>query len=78
MIRWSLVVSDKTDKALRTYLAQSGGRKGDLSRFIEIAVRDKLFHLQVAQIKERNQQYDQQEILKTVDEAVEWAHADRD
>lgn len=77
MIRWSLVVSEETDKALRTYLAQSGGRKDDLSRFIEIAVRDKLFHLQVGQIKERNQQYDQQEILKTVDEAVEWAHADR-
>ncbi len=77
MIRWSLVVSEETDKALRTFLARTGGRKGDLSRFIEGAVRDKLFHLHVAQIKERNQPYDQAQILATIDEAVEWADADR-
>ena len=39
--RWSLVVSRDTDIALRQFLASHGGRghKGDLSRFVEEAVR---------------------------------------
>lgn len=41
-IRWSLKVSKQTDEALRTYLGQSGARKGDLSRFVEEAVREQL------------------------------------
>jgi len=41
-VRWSLKVSRETDEALRAYLGQVGGRKGDLSRFIEEAVQAKL------------------------------------
>ncbi len=41
-VRWSLKVSRETDEALRAYLGQCGGRKGDLSRFIEEAVRTRL------------------------------------
>lgn len=77
MIRWSLVVSEETDKALRSFLSQAGGKRGDFSRFVEGAVKEKLFHLQVAQIKKRNQGSDQQEILQTVADAVEWAQRDR-
>lgn len=74
-VRWSLIVSDETDKALRTYLAQKGMKKGDLSRFVEEAVQRQLFEQTVEEIKERNAQYDQQEILDALDEAV--AHARR-
>jgi len=35
--RWSLKISRDTDIALRTLLAARGGRKGDLSRFVERA-----------------------------------------
>ena len=38
-VRWSLKVSTETDVDLRTYLAQHGMRKGDLSKFVEAAVR---------------------------------------
>ncbi len=38
-VRWSLKVSAETDVDLRTYLAQHGMRKGDLSKFVEEAVR---------------------------------------
>ena len=38
-VRWSLKVSTETDVDLRTYLAQHGMRKGDLSKFVEEAVR---------------------------------------
>lgn len=41
-VRWSLKVSRETDEGLRTHLGQSGGRKGDLSRFVQEAVRAKL------------------------------------
>lgn len=39
LVRWSLKVSTETDIDLRTYLAQHGQRKGDLSKFVEEAVR---------------------------------------
>jgi hypothetical protein len=63
-------VSDDTDKALRTFLAQTGGKKGDLSEFVEQAVRSRLFHLTAAGIKERNRDFDQNDIINAVNEAV--------
>jgi hypothetical protein len=45
-VRRNIAVSVGTDQALRLYLASRvGGRKGDLSRFIEEAVRARLFDL---------------------------------
>lgn len=41
-VRWSLKVSRETDEALRAYLGETGGRKGDLSRFVQDAVRARL------------------------------------
>lgn len=41
-VRWSLKVSRETDQALRAHLGQAGGRKGDLSRFVQEAVRQSL------------------------------------
>lgn len=41
-VRWSLKVSRETDEALRAYLGQSGGRKGDLSKFVQDAVLARL------------------------------------
>lgn len=41
-VRWSLKVSPDTDAAVRTYLGQIGGRKGDFSIFVETAVRERL------------------------------------
>lgn len=73
-IRWNLVVSKETDQSLRQYLAESGGgRKGDLSRFVEEAVRAQLWHLTAKRIKEQNQGRSQAEIESRVNEAVAWA-----
>jgi hypothetical protein len=41
-VRWSLKVSRETDEALRAYLGEIGGRKGDLSKFVQEAVRARL------------------------------------
>lgn len=75
MVRWSLVVNDDTDRLLRTFLAQTGGRKGDLSNFVERAVKSRLFELTVDRIKERNEKLDQQEMMNAIDEAVMNARA---
>ncbi|MXW69965.1 MAG: hypothetical protein F4Z74_00730 [Acidobacteria bacterium] len=32
--RWNLVVGGETDRSVRSYLARTGGKKGDLSRFV--------------------------------------------
>jgi hypothetical protein len=76
--RWSLVVSKETDQSLRQYLAESGGgRKGDLSRFVEEAVRAQLWHMTVKRIKAQNQDRDPKEIEALANEAVAWARAHR-
>jgi|SRR5262245_22748217 len=41
-VRWSLKVSRATDEALRAHLGQTGGRKGDLSKFVQEAVQARL------------------------------------
>ena len=40
-VRWSLKVSPDTDAAVRSFLGQTGGRKGDFSGFVEAAVRER-------------------------------------
>jgi Ribbon-helix-helix domain len=73
-IRWNLVVSPETDRALRQYLAASGGgRKGDLSRFVEEAVQTRIWELTVEQVKARNADRPQAEIESIIDEALAWA-----
>jgi hypothetical protein len=37
--RWTVSVSRETDIAVRSFLAQRGMKKGDLSKFIEDAVK---------------------------------------
>jgi hypothetical protein len=54
-VRWTIKVSSDTDLSLRTYLGARGMRKGDLSKFVEEAVRWRMFDETVQRVKERNQ-----------------------
>lgn len=73
-IRWNIAVSPDTDQSLRMFLAtQGGGRKGDLSRFIEAAVRAHILELTAEQVKAANVSVSEDELAAMVDEAVEWA-----
>ena len=67
MTRWNLVIPEKTDRAVRIYLARTGGKKGDLSRFVDEAVRRRVLDLTVRQVKDRNSQHYLQEILSLTD-----------
>ncbi|MGO1079640.1 ribbon-helix-helix domain-containing protein [Inquilinus sp. CA228] len=69
--RWNLVVSQSTDIALRQFLAsQGGGRKGDLSRFVEEAVRAHILELTAAQTKAANADVDQDTLDAAIDQAL--------
>ena len=71
MTRWNLVISDDTNHRVRSYLARTGGKKGDLSLFVDEAVRRRVLDLTVQEIKDRNARHDQQEILDLIDEEVD-------
>ncbi|OWO82573.1 methionine repressor-like protein [Photorhabdus luminescens] len=73
-VRWNIAVSADTDQSLRIFLAsQGGGKKGDLSRFIEEAVRSRILELTAEQVKVANTDVSEIELASIVDEALDWA-----
>ncbi|MXY91163.1 MAG: hypothetical protein F4Y89_11595 [Gammaproteobacteria bacterium] len=70
MTRWNLVISDDTDRSVRSYLARTGGKKGDLSRFVDRAVRQAIFWETLESVWERNKGLSPDEAQTLVDEAV--------
>ena len=70
MIRWNLSIPEETDRAVRTFLSRNGEKKGDLSQFVNEAVRRRVLDLTVSKVKERNACYNQREILGMIDEEV--------
>ncbi len=68
--RWSLSVSPETDASLREYLGAQGMKKGDLSRFVEEAVRWRLFDSTVQAVKARNADQSDAALQALVDEAL--------
>ncbi len=73
-VRWNIAVSSDTDQSVRMFLAsQGGGRKGDLSRFIEVAVRTYIFERAAEQAKAANANVNEADLTAIVAEAVHWA-----
>lgn len=50
---WTVTVSDETDQALRRYL-DAAGQGGDISDFVEEAVRWRMFDATLQAVKDRN------------------------
>ena len=76
-IRWNIKVSKDTDLTLRTFLGSQGMKKGDLSKFVEEAVRWRGLQRTIQDIRERNVGADPDEIQRVVDEAVSEVRAER-
>ena len=77
-VRWNIAVSPEMDQSVRMFIAaQGGGRKGDLSRFIEEAVRAYLLERAVDQAKTAvaDTGMGESELADLIDEAVQWARA---
>ena len=69
--RWSLSVSQDTDASLREYLGAQGMKKGDLSRFVEEAVRWRMFDNTVQAVKLRNADQDDAGLQAMIDKALD-------
>jgi hypothetical protein len=67
--RLTVTLSRETDLALRAFLGAQGMRRGDLSRFIEDAVRWRMFDLAVQGVKARNADMDVDDLQAAIDEA---------
>jgi hypothetical protein len=76
-VRWNIKVSKETDLTLRTFLGAQGAKKGDLSKFIEEAVRWRVFHRTVQDIRERNADTDPEELQRIIGETVSEVRAER-
>jgi len=76
-VRWNIKVSKETDLTLRTFLGSQGMKKGDLSKFIEQAVRSHVFHCTIQDIKARNADTDPDELKALIDSSVREVRAER-
>ena len=69
-VRWTINVSPETDLSLRGFLGAQGMKKGDLSKFVEDAVRWRMLDRTVQVIKDRNQDVSVEMMEAMIDEAV--------
>lgn len=69
-VRWTIKVSKDTDLSLRSFLGSLGMKKGDLSKFVEEAVRWRVLDRTVQGIKDRNQNIPPEELQAIIDDAV--------
>ena len=68
--RWTVSVSRDTDIAVRSFLAQRGMKKGDLSRFIEDAVKWRVLEQTMAEARSGFADLPSDAVEALVDEAV--------
>src|ERR1700688_4200356 len=73
--RLTITWSKEADHALRTFLGSQGMKKGDISKFIEEAVRWRIFHQTVREARQAFADVSPYELQKMIDEAVEDARA---
>lgn len=76
-VRWTISVPKETDVSLRTYLAQSGLKKGDLSEFVADAVRWRLFDLNVTAARANNVDASSEDIEDAIEQALVEVRAER-
>lgn len=69
-VRWTIKVSPETDRSLRGFLGAQGMKKGDLSGFVEEAVRWRMLERTVQVVKDRNQNIPSDVFEAMIDEAV--------
>jgi hypothetical protein len=74
--RLTIAWSKSTDFALRTFLGAQGMKKGDISKFIEEAVRWRIFQQTVSDTRAAFADVPPEELQKMIDESVEEVRAE--
>jgi hypothetical protein len=75
--RLTITWSKDADFALRTFLGAQGMKKGDISKFIEEAVRWRIFHQTVRDVRAAFADVPPDQLQKMIDETVEEVRAER-
>ncbi len=75
MTRWTVSVSKATDISVRSFLAQRGMKKGDLSKFIEDAVKWRVFDQTLGEIRGKFADIPPEELESLIEDAVISARA---
>jgi hypothetical protein len=75
--RLTITWSKDVDLALRAYLGAQGMKKGDISKFIEEAVRWRILQQTVQETREAFADIPPDELQKMIDEAVDEVRARR-
>lgn len=68
--RWTVSVSKGTDIAVRSFLAQRGMKKGDLSKFIEDAVKWRVLEQTMTEARGKFSDLPSEAVDDLLDEAV--------
>lgn len=68
--RWTVSVSKDTDIAVRSFLAQRGMKKGDLSKFIEEAVKWRVLDQTITEARSKFADMAPDELDALIGEAV--------
>lgn len=50
-VRWNIKISKQADRSVRGFLAQRGMKKGDLSKFVEEAVRWRVLRMTIDRVR---------------------------
>lgn len=69
-IRWTVSVSRDTDISVRRFLTQRGMKKGDLSKFIEDAVKWRVLDQTMAEARGKFADLPAEELDSLINEAV--------
>lgn len=77
MTAWNVLVEDKTDKIVQAHLTRVGAGENGLSAFVDQAVRERVFWETVSSVQNRNADANPDEVQQIIDEAVDWARANR-
>ena len=75
--RVTITWSKETDLTLRSFLGSQGLKKGALSKFIEEAVRGRVFHQTVSAARAGFADVPEDQLQKEIDDAVEAVRAER-
>ena len=68
--RWTVSVSKETDISVRSFLAQRGMKKGDLSKFIEEAVKWRVFDQTLTEVRGKFADLPPADLDSLIEEAV--------
>jgi hypothetical protein len=68
--RWTVSVSKETDIVVRSFLAQRGLKKGDLSKFVEDAVRWRVLDQTITEIRGKFADLPPEELEALIEEAI--------